>query len=113
MIFRAINEKNNTGFFFFFLQAESPNFTQIFYLFLEVQTVMKIILFEMSFHKFFVPKFLILLDWGIGLVEHPLVFSGCRFLQRNQSSFCQKHSSDLEYIQKGNISLGYHLVFSG
>ena len=27
--------------------------------------------------------------------------------------FRQKHSSDLEYFQKGIVSLGYHVVFSG
>ena len=46
---------------------------------------------------------------GIGLAEHPLVFSGCRVLQKDQCSFHKKHSSDIEYLQKGmfnNVSFG-------
>ena len=60
----------------------------------------------MPFHIFFFPKFHLLLDMKFGLVEHPLVFTGCRFLQRNQFSFREKHSSNIAYFQKVNVSVG-------
>ena len=59
----------------------------------------------MPFHIFFFPKFHLLLDMKFGLVEHPLVFTGCGFLQRNQFSFREKHSSNIAYFQKVNVSV--------
>ena len=52
-----------------------------------------------------------LLNDGLGLIGHPLVFHRCIILQRNQFSFHQKYSYYLEYFQEGNCLLGCHLVF--
>ena len=43
---------------------------------------------------------------GLGLIGHPLVFNGYRFLQRNQFSFNQNYICYLEYFQEGNGLFG-------
>ena len=48
----------------------------------------------------------------LGLIGHPQVFHGCRFLQKNQFSFYEKYLCYFEYFQEGNSLLGRHLVFS-
>ena len=60
----------------------------------------------------FFPTLLFLLSAGLGLIGHPLVFHGCRVLQRNKFSFDKKYLCYLEYFQEKNGLLGCHLVIS-
>ena len=48
----------------------------------------------------------------MNLIEHLLVFNGCKFLQRNQYSLNEKYLRYIEYFQEGNGILGCHLMFS-
>ena len=53
-----------------------------------------------------------LLRDGLRLIEHPLVFHGCRISQRIKFSFHGKYLCYFEYFQKGNGLLRCHLVLS-
>ena len=59
----------------------------------------------MFFNIFFFPNLLFFLEWGLGLIGHPLVFNGYRFVQRYQFSFHQNHICYL-YFQDGNCVFG-------
>ena len=60
----------------------------------------------MNFNIYFFPSLLFYHEWGLGLIGHPLVFNGYRFLQRIQFSFHQNYICYLEYFQEGNGLLG-------
>ena len=61
---------------------------------------------------FFFPALLFLLSEGLGLIGYPLVFHGCRVLQRNKFSFDKKYLCYLEYFQERNSLLACRLMCS-
>ena len=60
---------------------------------------------------FFFSILLFLLSGGLDFIGHPLVFHGCRALQRNKFSFHQKYLCYLEYLLEGNGFLSNILTF--